>query len=284
MFTNTSVYNPVQGTDYLNSDSALSTAKGKAWNFPAIYDTYNTYRGDISLPGLFTSNHDIARVINRVAGSGDATGLQAQGNITTSNYAEMERSANLVKFAELMMPGLTWVYYGDEIGMTGNFPSGTNAQSDFADLWYRQPMKWTADQSGDFMTDYYVTGSKMKVQWDTINASSTVVPANTQMNQSNSEFAHMKDFITLKTAGNAVSQALILGSIEYKYYCNGETCANVLQFQRSYNGTTVKVIINFDSHAYTSTTNGFNSGTVLASYNGATLNNIPAFSAIVVKN
>ncbi len=284
MFTNTSVYNPKMGTDVLNSDSALSSAKGKAWNFPAIYDTYNTYRGDTSLPGLFTSNHDIARVINRVAGSGDATGLQKQGTITTSNYAEMERSANLVKIGELLMPGLTWIYYGDEIGMTGNFPSDTNAQSDYADLWYRQPMKWTADQTGDYMTDYYVTGSKMKVQWDEINSSNKVVPANTQMTQSDSQFGILKNFVNIKTDGSAAAQALILGSIEYKYYLNGDTCANVLQFERKYNGTTVKVIVNFDSHGYSSTTNGFNSGTVLASYNGATVNNIPAYSAIVVKN
>ena len=283
MFTNNSVYTPKMGTDVTNSDSALSLAKGQQWNFPAIYSTYNSYRGDTSLPGLFTSNHDIARVINRVAGTGTAEGLQAQGTITTSNYAEFERSANLVKIAELMMPGLTWVYYGDEIGMTGNFPSGTNAQSDYADLWYRQPMKWTADQTGDYMTDYYVTGSKMKVGWDTVNASSTVVPAMTQMNQSGSQFNIMKDFISIKTADDAAAKALILGSIEYKYYCNGDTCANVLQFERKYNGVTVKVIVNFDSHAYSSTTNGFNSGTVLASYNGATMTNIPAFSAIVVK-
>ena len=283
MFTNTSVYNPKMGTDVLNSDSALSSAKGKAWNFPAIYDTYNTYRGDTSLPGLFTSNHDIARVINRVAGSGDATGLQAQGNISESSYDSFEKSANLVKIGELMMPGLTWIYYGDEIGMTGNFPSGTDANSDFADLWYRQPMKWTADQTGAYMTDYYVTGSKMKVQWDTINASSKVVPADTQMNQSDSQFGILKNFVKIKTDGSAAAQALILGSIEYKYYLNGDTCANVLQFQRVYNGTTVKVIVNFDNHTYSSTTNGFSTGTVLASYNGATVNNIPAYSAIVVK-
>ncbi len=283
-FTNTSVYNPAMGTDVLNSDSALSLAKGKQWNFGGAYSTYNAYRGDVSLPGLFTSNHDIARVINRVAGSGNATGLDKQGTISTSNYDSYETSANLVKFAELMMPGLTWVYYGDEIGMTGNFPNGTDANSDYADLWYRQPMKWTADQTGDFMTDYYVTGSKMKVQWDSVNASDKVIPANTQMNQTGSQFDLMKTFINLKTRGDAVSQALILGSIEYKYYCNGETCANVLQFERKYNGTTIKVIINFDSHGYNSTTNGFNSGTVLAAYNGATLNSIPAYSAIVVKN
>jgi hypothetical protein len=167
--------------------------------------------------------------------------------------------------------------------MTGNFPSGTNAQSDFADLWYRQPMKWTADQTGDYMTDYYVTGSKMKVQCDKVNKSTTVVPADTQMNQNDSQFGILKNFVKIKTDGSAAAQALILGSIEYKYYCNGDKCANVLQFERKYTGTTVKVIVNFDSHDYNSTTNGFNSGTVLASYNGATLNNIPAYSAIVVK-
>ena len=123
----------------------------------------------------------------------------------------------------------------------------------------------------------------MKVQWDSVNASDKVVPANTQMNQTNSQFAYMKAFINLKTRGDAVSQALILGSIEYKYYVNGDTCANVLQFERKYNGTTVKVIVNFDSHGYNSTTNGFNSGTILASYNGADKNNIPAYSAIVMK-
>ncbi|MBO4855987.1 MAG: hypothetical protein J5511_01255 [Bacilli bacterium] len=283
-FTSTTgTYNPQIGSDVLNSDSALSIAKGKKWNFPTVYSVYNEYRGDTSLPGLFTSNHDIARVINRVAGTGTGDGIQAQGTIGTSNYAKYERSADLVKFAELMMPGLTWVYYGDEIGMTGNFPHGTDAQSDYADLWYRQPMKWTMTQDGDFMTDYYVTGSKMKVQWDGVNSSDVVVPAMQQMNDANSEFGHMKDFIKIKTDGSDAAKALILGSIEYVYYCNGTGCDNVLQFKRVYNGTTVKVIVNFSGTTFSSTANGFSSGTVLASYGGATVNNIPGYSAIVVK-
>lgn len=276
-------FNPKFGEDILNSDSALSAAKGKTWNFPTVYSVYNTYRGDTSLPGLFTSNHDIARVINRVAGTGNGEGIQNQGTIDTTNYAKYERSANLVKIAELMMPGLTWIYYGDEIGMTGNFPSGTDAKSDYADLWYRQPMKWTADQTGDYMTDYYVTGSKMKVQWDEVNKTNTVVPANTQMTQSDSQFGILKNFVKIKTDGSAVAKALVLGNIEYTYFCNGNGCDNVLQFKRTYNGTTVKVIVNFSGNAFNNLSNGFNSGTVLASYNGATLNNIPAYSAIVVK-
>ena len=281
--TNTSVYTTSADKDLSNSTSALATANNSAWNFPAVYNTYNNYRGDVSLPGLFTSNHDIARVINRVAGTGNFEGLQKQGTITTSNYASYEQSANCVKIAELMFPGLTWVYYGDEIGMTGNFPSGKDANSDYADLWYRQPMKWTADQSGDYTVDYYVTGSSQEVGWDDVNKSATVVPAMTQMNQANSEYDIMKRFISLKTADDAVAKALILGSIEYKYYCNGDTCANVMQFERKHNGTTVKVIVNFDNKTYTSTTNGFSSGTVLATYNGATATNIPPYSAIVVK-
>ena len=281
--TNTSVYTTSADKDLSNSTSALNTANNSAWNFPAVYNTYNNYRGDVSLPGLFTSNHDIARVINRVAGTGNFEGLQKQGTITTSNYASFEQSANCVKIAELMFPGLTWVYYGDEIGMTGNFPAGKDANGDYADLWYRQPMKWTADQFGDYTVDYYVTGSSQEVGWDDVNKSATVVPAMTQMNQANSEYDIMKRFISLKTADDTVAKALILGSIEYKYYCNGDTCANVMQFERKYNGTTVKVIVNFDNKTYTSTTNGFSSGTVLATYNGATTTNIPPYSAIVVK-
>ncbi len=281
--TNTSVYTTSADTNLSNSTSYFSSANNSPWNFISVYNTYNTYRGDTSLPGLFTSNHDIARVINRVAGTGDSTGLSAQGTVTTSDYASYEKSANCVKIAELMMPGLTWIYYGDEIGMTGNFPSGKDANSDYADLWYRQPMKWTADQSGDYMTDYYVTGSSMEVGWDSVNASSVVVPAMTQINDSSSEFSIMKNFVGLKTAGDAVSKALILGDINYVYYCNGGLCANVLQFSRTYNGTTVQVIVNFNINTtYTDLANEFGE-TVLASYNGATTSSIPPLSAIVVK-
>ena len=266
--------------DKTTSTSALSLANNKAWNFPAVYSTYNAYRDDVSLPGCFTSNHDIARVINRVAGTGNSDGLKNQANVTTSNYASMEQSANCVKIAELMFPGVTWVYYGDEIGMTGNFPAGKTAESDYADLWYRQPMKWTADQSGDFMTDYYVTGSSQKVEWDNVNSTNTVVPATVQINQDNSDFKVMQRFINLKTAGNQVSQALILGSMTASDFVSGNLAANVLCFTRSYNGVTIKVAVNFNSSSISAY--GL-SGTVLASYNGASTSNLPAYSAIVVR-
>ena len=281
--TNTSLYMTSEDAnlDKSHSSSALNAANNSAWNFPAVYNTYNTYRGGTSLPGAFTSNHDIARVINRIAGTGNTKGIQAQGTITASNYDSMEQSANCVKIAELMFPGLTWVYYGDEIGMTGNFPAGKDAKADYADLWYRQPMKWTADQTGDYMTDYYVTGSSMKVGWDDVNASSKVVPAMTQMNQDDSQFGIMKKFIALKNSNDSVAKALILGSMDATYFISGDLTANTLGFTRTYNGTTVKVCVNFNNT--TMSAYGLE-GQILATYNGASQSSMPPYSAIVVNN
>lgn len=286
---NTSLFNASSEANIQDTAGIYSKANGSAWNFPGVYATYNKYREDISLPGLFTSNHDIARVINRIAGGGTAEGLQYQGRITTaSDYASFEQSADCVKIAELMMPGLTWIYYGDEIGMTGNFPAGYNpadvANIPYADLWYRQPMKWVANgQKGDDAgtTDYYVTGSSMKVEQDDMNKSSAVKPALEQMNDPNSEYSILKKFVDLKAGSDDVGKALRLGSISTgTYFASGDLAANVLCFERKLNGVTVKVAVNFNNQ--TMSAYGL-SGTVLASYRGATASSLPAYSAIVVK-
>ena len=266
-------------TGVRDSHGDMKTADGSAWNFPAVYATYNKYRGDVSLPGLFTSNHDIARVINRIAGTGTAEGLQAQGNITPSNWADYEKSADCVKIAELMMPGLTWIYYGDELGMTGNFPNGSSMDGhfDYADLWYRQPMKW----GDEYTTSFYVTGSSEQVRWDAVNEN-TVPDAKTQVANASSEYNILKKFATLKSGGDAVAKALTIGSMKAENFAWGDLAANVLSFSRTYNGTTIKVAINFNG---TSIDANSLEGTVLASYNNPSNNRstLPAYSAIIVK-
>ena len=266
-----------------DSGNQFTKANNSAWNFPAVYNTYNAYRGETSLPGLFTSNHDIARVINRIAGTGDNTGISKQGNVSTSDYASFEQSAQAVKVAEILFPGVTWVYYGDEIGMTGNFPAGKDSTSDYADLYYRQPMKWVQGGSkGDEYgtTDYYVTGSSMKVELDEVNASSVVKGALAQADDSSSDFSVLAKFIALKNGSDAVGQTLRLGSMKAEDYVSGELAANVLCFSRTYNGTTIKVAVNFNNQ--TMSAYGL-SGTVLGSLNGASSSSLPAYSAIIVK-
>ena len=276
-----------QGTD--NGGSDFDIAQGSIWDFVHVNETYNKYRkkgggnDSVALPGAFTSNHDIARVINRVAGTGDNTGLNAQGTITESNYAEFEKSAMLVKIAEVLLPGVTWVYYGDEIGMTGNFPAGKTSQSDYADLWYRQPMKWatSGNEKGDAngTTDYYVTGSKQKVEWDEVNKSNAVKGALEQKADQSSDFNVLANFIKAK---NADPSKLVTGDIEAHNWVWGDLAANTLQFSRG--GDAYRVVVNFSSQpAKINSDNPFSNYDVVESYNGATPTSVPAFSAMLLK-
>ena len=272
-------------------------ANNSAWNYPAVYNTYNKYRpGGVSLPGSFTSNHDIARTINRIAGSGALTGLNKQGNVTPNNFADFNKSAMAVKLAEILFPGVTWIYYGDEIGMTGNFPETTytnkekqvvpyDANAPYADLWYRQPMKWVANGvKGDTAgtTDYYVTGSAMQVVQDEVNKSSAVVPALTQAENQNSDFAIMAKFIKLKNGDDSTGKALRIGSFTAENYANGAMAANVLCFSRKINDYTLKIAINFNSEPVNGNSLG---GTVIAQYNNPSNNTsvLPAYSVTVTK-
>jgi len=189
-----------------------------------------------------------------------------------------------------MMPGLTWIYYGDEIGMTGNFPAGYNpadvANIPYADLWYRQPMKWVANgQKGDDAgtTDYYVTGSSMRVVQDDMNKSSAVKPALEQMNDPNSEYSILKKFVDLKAGSDDVGKTLRIGKIESIYvYGTAPYCDNILSFKRTLNGVTVTVVVNFNNYNINSGLYGMQ-GEVIASYNGATKSSLPPYSVVVLK-
>ena len=281
-------YNP-KGSNPAGSD--FDTANGRVWDFINVYNTYNDYRkigggnNSVALPGAFTSNHDIARVINRIAGTGTPDGIEKQGNIPASaaEYKSFETSANLVKIAEILLPGVTWIYYGDEIGMTGNFPKGKDDHSDFADLWYRQPMKWatTGNKKGDAngTTDYYVTGSNAKVEWDEVNGSDIVKGALEQAADANSDYNLLRKFIEAKNADPA---KLVTGDIAGADWVNGSLAANTLCFSRG--GDAYRVVVNFSNQAANLHNNNlFDNYDVVVSYNNASKTSVPAYSAMLLK-
>ena len=242
-----------------NSDENLTGSKasvkyGDAWNLKAVMRTNNKYRtggqtpsdatGYSAINGAFTSNHDIARAINRIAGNvWSASGLEAQGEVTQSNFDELDSLATLVEITELMLPGCTWIYYGDELGMTGNLGSKTST-SPYADLLYRQPMKWKQGGEigdGSMTTGYSISGSGASVAWDDINSSAKVADAETQASKDDSHYGAIKAFATKKSTipalikGNYSVKAIeagaqtgqygaeitrTLGSDVYKYYVN----------------------------------------------------------------
>jgi glycosidase len=250
--------------DLSGGKSEFSYGNNSAWNVVKVFETYNKYRSGSSgttsgsaLPAIFTSNHDIARPINRIHFTAtDANGISAQGNVTSGDYATYEKAANLVKIAELMMPGCTFIYYGDEIGMTGNFPTGTTSKSDYADLWYRQPMKWVQDGTagdGHYTTSYKVTGSSTGVQYDSINGTSAVVPAEQQEGNSSSNYGVIAKFAKLKSA----SSTLIRGS-----FADAGSSLYTLKFSRTLDSDSYVVTVDFSGLSASVSHNG----TVVATY------------------
>ena len=77
-------------------------------------NSYKNYRGDRPINSMISSNHDISRL----------------SDVLNANTNKIK-----LYFAVIMtMPGLSWIYYGDELGLMNN-GTGDNA--------YRQSMRWT---------------------------------------------------------------------------------------------------------------------------------------------
>lgn len=125
--------------------------------------------------------------------------------------------------------------------MTGNFEDGKTSKSDYADLAYRQPMKWKQDgevADGSFTTGYNITGSEASVKWDDINSSTLVKDAETQKEDSSSTFAKIKEAVAFKNA----NPALISGTFE-----NESSTGYKLKWKISKGEQTYHISIDFDN-------------------------------------
>ena len=147
--------------------------------------------------------------------------------------------------------------------MTGNFQNGTTSGNDsYADLSYRQPMKWKQDGvvgDGSFTTGYSITGSGTSVKWDDVNASNAVPSAESA--SSDVHYKAIRDFAKAKST----IPALIRGSYT-AYGWDGND--NIFNIDRSLNGVTYKIVANLSNSAVNSGA-GFNSYTKIAAFNGA---------------
>ncbi len=133
------------------------------------------------IDGAFTSNHDLPRARDRlnISGSGenddkysetfftdnttytflDKTTKSCKSvdgkTVNTANVTKTDVLLRLYYAFQMMVPGVSWIYYGDEIGMSGlmqySVASSTSTSSTDSqpheDIVYRQPMKWHAQTS-----------------------------------------------------------------------------------------------------------------------------------------
>lgn len=268
-----------------SNDQQLTGAKKMAysgnWNLKSVMDTYNQYRtggnksnstnGYSIINSTFTSNHDIARAINRIAGSEyESSGLSSQGEVNKENYNTIDSLATLYEITELMLPGCTWIYYGDELGMTGNL-EGKKGTDSYADLVYRQPMKWKNDAvigDGSSTCGYSITSSGTNVRWDNINSTSVVKAADEQVEDQNSHYNVLANFAKIKST----SSTLIKGSYD----------VNALESGSSTGQYGVTITRTLGSEKYLFHVNFSNDSLPIT--NDSTINSIPARSAILTKN
>ncbi len=269
----------VSGTP--ESNGSIPTGKntnklyGGQWNFESVLETEAKY-GNGTMGSIFTSNHDLPRLMNNVAGTMDGSDWVA-GSISSLNATEMKQRALTTIAAMMTLPGVSWIYYGDELGMSSNYGTGETKTSPHIDRQYRQPFKWTTNKDGsEYIVNYSISGDKTYyVEWDNYNESLLGVAE--QSADNNSFLNEVRKWTKLKSEDNVIRYG------DYKYRKFGGN-GDMFAFTRSYNGTTYWVVCNFGTSEYNNARNQFGAGAeLICASNGTTLDYIPVGGSIVVK-
>ncbi len=231
------------------------------------------------IDGSFTSNHDVMRAINHVNYS--EYEYDKKGNIVgTIDNPKVTGTATQIARAKVMgamtmlQPGLSWIYYGDELGMSSNTDKhiATYGSKNSIDIWYRQPYKWGGDAASEIPN--YEAGA-YKFEWDDYNK--TIKNSEEQASDASSMLRYYR----------------ALGKIKNMYPKNATVAysndGNVMWFDITGQGRTLKIFINpgrWDNdyyppnYAFTTQLTGytrFEADDAALMYNGGNLtNSLPA--------
>lgn len=248
--------------------------KGGAWSYLGALNTAMDYGKQVS-GSLFTSNHDLPRLMNNVAGVLNGSDW-VSGTISGAN-AEIAKGRALTTISAMMtLPGISWIYYGDELGMSSNYGAGENKNSPHVDRQYRQPFKWTTTAEGSkYTTNYSISGDKTYyVKWDNYNEA--LLGANEQLADSNSFLNEVIKWTKLKSEDRVIRY----GNYAFKKFGSSD----MFSFTRSFEGTTYWVVCNFNTSEYKNARSVFGSSAQLVcASQGASLDYIPAGGSVVAK-
>ena len=260
-----STYYHLNGSTFDGQNTAVANMGG---DIQATLRWNNMFRSD-HINGAFTSNHDVARFMNHAA----STQMNVHHvEINSSNKNTALQRARWFGAITMLTPGVSWIYYGDEIGLSGNVEDGTEEDhGNNIDRWYRQPMRWGTVQGQDKVTNYSFGG--LNVIWD--NYSKTIDDVPTQQADPNSLYNYFKALCHVKnderypTYGNVINQ--------WRENSN----QNVLCMQISDGARKVNVFIN--ATGSTQSIAELNRGIFIGGSVGASEKSIPAWGFVVVK-
>ncbi len=230
-------------TDRLNKlANGNEEAAGILNQYNAAQASFAEYRTDY-IDGIFTSNHDVQRVRDKLFKT-DA-GVPRTAEYGDEAWVLSENLSKLYAGMCLTMPGMTWIYNGDELGMFGT--KTANAEGEGAgheDRWYRQPMKWTKELEGSADNCYYPMGfNNYMMTWDALNKQLDGVAE--QRNDENSIFNVYKSIIKIRkenpvlargkvvshtTGGKVICYSVTDGNSEILIYVNASQGAEELNY------------------------------------------------------
>jgi len=189
------------------------------------------------IDGAFTSNHDVMRAINQVNGSyvnvTNTTALaEVTGGTTQVGRAKVQAAVTM------LTPGISWIYYGDELGMSSNTNThvATYGNENNIDIWSRQPFLW---KNTTQRTNYKV--GKYQIELDSYNQ--TLMSAEDQENDSSSMFSFYQALNQIKAAYPKNAKCTF----------NSSSSKNVLVMDITGQGSSYRIFINtgVNSDSYT---------------------------------
>lgn len=148
----------------------------------------------------FITNHDMPRVMNQLS-------------------TDKEQKAKVAAGILLTAPGIPFIYYGEEIGMTGTKP----------DELIRTPMQWSAEEGAGF-TD--------GIPWQAINSDYRAVNVTDQTGENPSLLEHYRRLIRLRNEHSALRVG--------ETYVAESDSNKLVVYVRASADETVLVLINID--------------------------------------
>lgn len=232
---------------------------------------YNAQYRSKAINGAFTSNHDVARLLNHAA----TTNVSVHhAEVNSSNWEAAKNRAKWFAAVTLLSPGLSWIYYGDEIGLCGNLNDKIQDVDDHGnniDRWYRQPMRWGAEYGKDGVVEYGFGG--LDVLWDSISSQTPIVSA--QQQDPNSMYNFFKAVCHVK----GDSRFPTYGSLEWTGTMGGDT--NTISMKISDGSRSVIVFIN--ASPTSKEIEAHNQGPKIGGSYGSTDTTVPAYGFVVVQ-
>lgn len=209
-------------------------------------------RGDVKYIKSYVETLERFTAVNPEAISTQFLSNHDQARVMTGVFQDQER-ARLAASLLLTLPGTSYIYYGEEVGMSATKP----------DESIREPMQWQADGLGGETT------------WQPVKFNANLASVAEQQVDSTSLYNHYKTFIGFR---NAYSQ-LINGEVEI---VSAETGTKLVNYTTTNDEGTLQVLHNLSKDPQVVEIDDTTATAIYGTIEAGTVT-LPAFSSAIIE-